>query len=182
MRTNIFYSPVRRGYIRKVSVHLVQNYFPHDFSTDSISCSEQKIKEYDKNNFKTRQAQGIYDNDGGVGGGRWAQEIQQQQQRRLGRIDITSKGSETTTEAATAWRRARWIGNGNRVSILLAIASLPVTLSRLCLVAVLFWYCFHHTTFPRSLQERLSVLQSCGKYFYTKCTLTLRMQLLRTVE
>ena len=31
-----------RGYIRKVSVHLVQKYFPHDCSTDSISCSEQK--------------------------------------------------------------------------------------------------------------------------------------------
>ena len=33
-----FYSPVRRGYIRKVSMHLVQKYFPHDCSTDTLSC------------------------------------------------------------------------------------------------------------------------------------------------
>ena len=32
-----FNSPVCRGYIRKVSVNLVQKYFPHDCSTDSIS-------------------------------------------------------------------------------------------------------------------------------------------------
>ena len=54
-RTRIFYSPVRRGYIRKVSVHLVQTYFLHDCSTDSISCSERGKKEYDENNIKTRQ-------------------------------------------------------------------------------------------------------------------------------
>ena len=42
MRTRIFYSPVRRGYIRKVSVHLVQKYFPHGCSNDSLSCSERK--------------------------------------------------------------------------------------------------------------------------------------------
>ena len=35
-------SPVCRGYISKVSVHFVQKYFPHDFSTDSISCSERE--------------------------------------------------------------------------------------------------------------------------------------------
>ena len=37
-----FFSPVRRGYIRKVSVHLVQKYFLHDCSTDSTSCSKRK--------------------------------------------------------------------------------------------------------------------------------------------
>ena len=54
-RTRIFYSPVRRGNIRKVSVHWVQKYFLHDCSTNSIFCSEQGEKESDEKNIKTRQ-------------------------------------------------------------------------------------------------------------------------------
>ena len=42
IRARSFYSLVRRGYIRKVSVKLVQKYFSRVCSTDSISCSEQK--------------------------------------------------------------------------------------------------------------------------------------------
>ena len=42
IRARSFYSLVRRGYIRKVSVQLVPKYFSHDFSTDSISCSKRK--------------------------------------------------------------------------------------------------------------------------------------------
>ena len=38
----VFYSLVRRGFIRKASVQLVPKYFSRDCSTDSISCSEQK--------------------------------------------------------------------------------------------------------------------------------------------
>ena len=38
----VFNSLVRRGYIRKVSVHFVPKYFPRDCSTDNISCSERK--------------------------------------------------------------------------------------------------------------------------------------------
>ena len=41
MKNRGFYSHVRRGYIRKVSLHLVKKYFSHDCSTDSLSCSEQ---------------------------------------------------------------------------------------------------------------------------------------------
>ena len=41
MITRSFYSPVCKGYIRKVSVHLVQRYFPHDYSTDSLSFSKR---------------------------------------------------------------------------------------------------------------------------------------------
>ena len=52
-----FYSPVRTGYIRKVSVHLVQKYFSYYFSTDSISCSERGKKEYDEKNTNTRHLQ-----------------------------------------------------------------------------------------------------------------------------
>ena len=52
MRTRSFYSLVRRGYIRKVSVQLVPKYFSRDCSTDSISCSKQKKTEED--NIKTR--------------------------------------------------------------------------------------------------------------------------------
>ena len=128
-----------------------------------------------------RQAQGIYDNEGGVNGGRWARRLQQQQRRCRRRIDDASKRLETTTEAAAYRRQARCIGNGNRVLIFLAITSLPVTLSCLCLVAVSFWYCFYQIPFfSRSLQEILLVLQSRGKYFCTKCTLTLRIYPLHT--
>ena len=43
VRTHSFLnSRERRGYIHKVSVHLVQKYFPHDCSTDRLSCSEQR--------------------------------------------------------------------------------------------------------------------------------------------
>ena len=38
----VFYSLVRRGYIHKVSVQLVQKYFSRVCSTNSISCSERK--------------------------------------------------------------------------------------------------------------------------------------------
>ena len=51
----VFYSSVRRGYISKVSVHLVQKYFPHDCSIDSISCSKRWKRESDENSIKTRQ-------------------------------------------------------------------------------------------------------------------------------
>ena len=52
MITRSFFSPVRGGYISKVSVHFVQNYFPRDCSTDNISCSKREKKESDKNNIK----------------------------------------------------------------------------------------------------------------------------------
>ena len=42
IRARSFYSLVCRGYIRKVSVQLVQKYFSRVCSTDSISCSERK--------------------------------------------------------------------------------------------------------------------------------------------
>ena len=48
----VFYSLVRRGYIRKVSVQSVPKYFLRVWSNDSISCSEQK------NWKKTRLKQG----------------------------------------------------------------------------------------------------------------------------
>ena len=38
----VCYYPVHSGYIRKVSLHLVQKYVPHYCSTDSISCSERE--------------------------------------------------------------------------------------------------------------------------------------------
>ena len=129
-----------------------------------------------------RRAQGIYDDNKGVGGGIWEWRLQQRQQRRRRSIYNASKGLETTTEATAAQQRAQWIGNDDIVSIFLAIASLTVILSRLCLVLILFWYFFRPIPFFGSLQEKLSVLQSCGKYVCTKCTLTLRIYPLRTGE
>ena len=93
-----------------------------------------------------RSSLGIYDDDGGVGGGIWAQRQQQQQQRRRRRIDDASKESDTTTEAAVSQWRDRCINNNNGVSILFAIISPSVTLSRFCLVDVSFWYFFHRIT------------------------------------
>ena len=56
-----FYSPVLRGYIRKKIVHLVQKYFLHDFSTDSILAVNKKKgiwwKKY-QNETETRQRRG----------------------------------------------------------------------------------------------------------------------------
>ena len=45
----VFPSPVRKGYIHKVSVHLVQKYFLHDCSTDSILYSKPKKRNQMKN-------------------------------------------------------------------------------------------------------------------------------------
>ena len=61
MRTRSFYSLVRRGYIRKVSVQLVPKYFSHDCSTDIISCSERKnrMRIILKQDSNSRQRQDI---------------------------------------------------------------------------------------------------------------------------
>ena len=53
IRARNFYSLVRRGYIRKVSVQFAPKYFSRDCMTDSISCSNKKKP--DENNTKTRQ-------------------------------------------------------------------------------------------------------------------------------
>ena len=126
-------------------------------------------------------AQGIYDNNGGVGRGRREQRLPQQQRRRRRRIDDASKGSETTMEAAADRRQAWCIGNDNGLLIVFAMGLLTVTLFCLYLFAVSFFF-FIRFLFFRSLQEILSVMQSCGKYSCTKCTLTLRMYPLRTGE
>ena len=60
MINHSFYSPLHRGHIRKVSVHSVQKYFPHDCSTDSLSCSEQgksDLTKKNQNKIATRQRQ-----------------------------------------------------------------------------------------------------------------------------
>ena len=95
-----------------------------------------------------QRAQGIYDNNGGVRGGRLAQRLQQQQQRmRQCSIDNASNGLKTTTEAAADQRRGQWIGNDNGVLIFLAFRLTTVTLSPLCLVVVSFWYFFSSYSF-----------------------------------
>ena len=52
----VFYPPVCRGYIRKVSVNLAQKYF-HMISVLVVFLAVNEKKEYDKNNIKTRQQQ-----------------------------------------------------------------------------------------------------------------------------
>ena len=53
-----------------------------------------------------QRARGIYDDDGGVIGGRGAHGLQRRQPGRRRRIYNASKGSETATEVAAARRRA----------------------------------------------------------------------------
>ena len=93
-----------------------------------------------------RRARGIYDDNEVVGWGRWERIIKQRQQRLRRRIDSASKVLEKTTETAADLRQARWIGNNNRVLIFLAIASLKVKLSCLCIVNVSFFF-FHQIPF-----------------------------------
>ena len=114
----------------------------------------QKIDYASKKSEKTteaagarRRAQEIYDDDGGVSRGRYAQRLKQQQQRRRWRIENAFKGWETTAEAAADRQRTRWIGNNNDVLISLAIVLLIVTLSCINLVTVLFSY-FSSDYFP----------------------------------
>ena len=94
-----------------------------------------------------RRSKGIYKDNRGVRGGKWTRRLQQQQRKCRRRIYDASKGLKTTKEAAADWRQARWIGKNSRVLIFLAIGLLTVTLSHIYLVAVSFWYCFHHITF-----------------------------------
>ena len=62
MRTlSFFYSPVSRGYIRKVSVHLVQKYFLVitvlivSLAVNKKKESDEKISKRDSNKTETRQ-------------------------------------------------------------------------------------------------------------------------------
>ena len=141
---------------------------------------------------------GIRDDDKGGRGLRMGQKDLQRQWRRRWRTVIL-KTSTTTTEATEKDRkRVQWIryndwgSSGStkgpidwqrRMCVdVLAIVSLTVTLSCLFLVAISFWYFFHHISLFCSLQKRISLLQSCGKDFCTKYTISLRMYPLRTVE
>ena len=59
-RPRSFYSPISRGYICTFKVHLLQKYFPHDFSTDSLSCRKKsnlmkKISKRDSDKTERRQ-------------------------------------------------------------------------------------------------------------------------------
>ena len=94
-----------------------------------------------------RRVWGIGYNDGGGGGSMTGKRNIQWQLRCRRRIYNSSTGLGTTAEVAAAKLRARSVGNNNGVSIFLAIASLTVTLSCLCRVAVSFWYCFHQIPF-----------------------------------
>ena len=85
-------------------------------------------------------------------------------------------------EAEADQRQARWVGNDNGVLIFLDIVLLTVTLSRLCLITVAFWYCFHQIPFFLFTAKNTIKTAIVRKYFCTKCTLTLRMYLQRTGE
>ena len=95
--------------------------------------------------------------------------------RRVQEIEDDNGCGSISTSRLLDWQRKRSIdfpcfqvANSNNVSYL----------SSGCLVLILF----SSDSFFRLLHEILSVLQSCGKYFCTKCTLTLRMYPLRTGE
>ena len=96
-------------------------------------------------------------------------------QRVQGIRDDNGGGSGLTT-GPVDWQQQRSVGfTCYRVANSNTVSSLYIC----CIVLILF---SSDSILPRSLQEIISVLQSCGKYFCTNCTLTLRMYPLRTGE
>ena len=102
-------------------------------------------------------------------------EASAEDRQRVQGIKDDGGGGTGSMTGMVDWKQQRsvdftcyWVAHSNTVS----------SLSIYCLVLILFssYYFF------RLLQEILSVLQSCGKYFCTKCTLTLRMYPLNTRE
>ena len=98
---------------------------------------------------------------------------------RVQGIGDNNRGGSVLTTGPVDWQQQQsvdfpcyCVANSNTVS----------SMSCLCLVAVSFWYCFHHIPFFRSMQKILPKLQSCGKYFCIKCALTLCMYPLRKGE
>ena len=96
--------------------------------------------------------------------------------RRVQMIEDDDGGCSRSTTSLVDWQRQQsvdfpcfQVANSNTVS----------SLSSRCLVLLLF--SLDHF-FVCLLHEILSVLQSCGKYFCTKCTLILRMYPLCTGE
>ena len=56
MRTRSFLTLLHVGGAYAMLVYTwYRKYFPHDFSTDSLSCIERGEKESDEKNIKTRQ-------------------------------------------------------------------------------------------------------------------------------
>ena len=68
------------------------------------------------------------------------------------------------------------------VSFFLVIASLTVTLSCLCLLAVSFRFFFHQIPFFVCCKKEYQYCNHVFKYIYTKCILTLHMNPLSTIE
>ena len=76
------------------------------------------------------------------------------------------RGSETGT---VDWKQ-QWSVDFTCYHV--AYSNTVSSLSRRCLILIFF---SSNSSLCFSLQEILSVLQSCGTYFCTKCTLTLHM-------
>ena len=103
-------------------------------------------------------------------------EAPEEDRRRVQGIGDNDGGGSGSTTGPMDWKRRQsvyfpcyCVSNSNTV----------LYLYRCCLVLIFF---SSDSFFPRSLQERLSVLQSCGKYFCIKCTVTLRIYPILTGE
>ena len=96
--------------------------------------------------------------------------------RRTQGIEDDGGGGSRSTTGLVDWKRQRSI---DVTCFQVANSKTVLSLSSHCLVLILM---SSDSFFPRFLDEILSVLQSCGKYICTKCTLTLRMYPLRTGE
>ena len=102
-------------------------------------------------------------------------EVLADDRRRVQGIRDDGGGGSVLTTILVDWKQQRTVdfpcyrvANSNTVS----------SLSCRCLVLILFPSDYFS---PHSLQERLSVLKSCG-IFCSKCTITLRMYPVRTGE
>ena len=141
---------------------------------------------------KRRRVRGIRDNTEGSRESTTAPRILQRQLRCWWR-KMNTNTTTTPTEASVEdiWRvqgigEEDGVGSGSTMgpvdwkqqqsvdfpSYRVANSNTVLSLSCRCLVLILFSL---YSFFPRSLQEIISALKSCRKYFCTKCTLTLRM-------
>ena len=87
-----------------------------------------------------------------------------------------NRGGSGLTTGLMDWK---WQGSVNFHCYRVSKGNIVSPLYRCCLVLILF---SSESFIFCSLKEILSVLQSCGWYFCTNCTLTLRMYPLRTGE
>ena len=103
-------------------------------------------------------------------------EASEEDRRRVQGIEDEDRGGSGSTTGPVDWQR-QWSVDFPCFQV--ANSNTFLYLYSRCIVLILF---SSDSFLSRSLYEIISVLQSCGKYFCTKCTLTLHISPLCTGE